>query len=404
MRGSGLLKNNMKKYNKKINLTIYFCIFFLVIRSIYDNRLCFIPTILITSYIFLYNNIVSQHSFEKNSASNRVQSAIDRLQKQVSERRREILSQKISATDKKYMQYQYDNNNIEVYEDIYLFKYLQQINDNLDFRTKNIIYANTYFLKYKILKKPKIYDIASTVLQNYKKYKYRFYDTKEQLQEFVDANIKDLFNIDFAGTEFFGFNFAACWLMYNDFSKCDMRFSVFVGTRLEFAKLRKCSLWRCNFDDAIIDGSDFSQAELFGTKFDKITYNQRKPSFFNAYYNKYPFEAQDDIKEKLMSIYVEINHEKRAIIEATIFPKNFNPKEEGMVQRECVENCIWNGEKHKYLFIAIENKKDEKIFLKIRDEYKKNIKPMIDVEYKDAIKCCIFNHKLLKEKYKDWYV
>ncbi len=264
--------------NKEINLTIYFALIFLVILSIIFNRFSFIPVILTTSYIFLYSQVASQHLFEKETASNRVQSVINRLQKQIDNRKRKIFSQKISETDKKNLLYPHNNQNIEVCEDNFYYKYLQQMY-NIDFRTKDIIYANTYFLKYEILAKPEIYDIVAVLYKFYnKKNKYCIYDTKEQLQKLICMNIKEIFNIDFHGTTFTHFNFSVCWLMYNNFEKCDLRFSTFREARLHFVNFTECNLWNCCFDDAEVNGTCFFQSELFEAQLDKITYTQQPPS------------------------------------------------------------------------------------------------------------------------------
>ncbi len=106
-----------------------------------------------------------------------------------------------------------------------------------------------------------------------------------------------------------------------------------------------------------------------------------------------------------MSVNKDIDGDK-FIVNATIFPENFDPKEHGMIQCECVTNCICNDNNKKYKFqfqfIAIENEEDEKVFSKFIDE--KNNKPIIYVRYDNKIKCFIFDHELLKEKYKDWYI
>jgi hypothetical protein len=395
--------------------------------SIIFNRFSFIPVILTTSYIFLYSQVASQHLFEKETASNRVQSVINRLQEQIDNRKRKIFSQKISETDKKILLYPSDNQDIEVDEDKFYYMYLNQMND-LDFRTKNIIYANTYFLKYEILAKPEIYDIVAVLYKFYnKKNKYCIYDTNEQLQKLIDMNIKEIFNINFYGTTFTHFNFSVCWLMYNNFEKCDLRFSIFCEARLHFVNFKECILWNCCFNDAEVNGTCFFQSELFGAKLDKITCtqqppssvgcpqsilehnNQQLPSFDGAYYNKYPFYCTNfDEKEKLMSVNKDIDGDKFIIVNATIFPENFDPKEHGMIQCECVSNCIYNDNNKEYKcqfqFIAIENEEDKKVFSKFIDEKKKNNEPIIYVKYDNKIKCFIFDHELLKEKYENWYI
>lgn len=240
--------------NKTINLNCYFGIIFLVILSIFYNRFAFIPTIIITCYVFLYNQIASQNSFEKNSASCRAQSIIDRLQK------------KIDRGDN------------------------QKSKINSGFENLNSLY---------VLTRPKVFDICGTIKQTFEHEREK-YDVKEQLELFVNTTgtISEykFFNIEFFSVNFVKFDFYKI-LIRRCFSKCTFNGCSFIKSNLFQCNFEGCdftnvSFYRTNLHCATFIGCKitdciFDYANLINCKFIDCEFTDQncKNRFKNAFYN-----------------------------------------------------------------------------------------------------------------------
>ena len=189
--------------NKTINLKCYFGIIFLVILSIFYSRFAFIPTIIITCYVFLYNQIASQNSMDYNLAKEQTQKIIDDLQ--------QLIDKNINTC----------------------------INSNF-----------SKIRQFKITDKPKVFDLYGVLKQTFTNSSYKVeYDTSEQLSMFFLKNKEHNFKlINFESTNFSKVKFKEIYFEY----------CVFSGSYFFNADLSGVQMYDCD-----ILGCDFSYSNLF---------------------------------------------------------------------------------------------------------------------------------------------
>lgn len=356
--------------NKTINLNCYFGIIFLVILSIFYNRFAFIPTIIITCYVFLYNQIASQNSFEKNSASCRAQSIIDRLQKKI---------------------------------------------DRGDNQKSKINSGFEYFNDLLVLIEPEKYDVFGTIKQTFKHEREK-YDVKQQLEVFFNNN-EVIYNIKFLGTDFLCINFNklkyenkkfhncsfnGCHFLkssfYKNFSFIDCGFisTSFYRTNLSSSSFENCKIECCFFNYAILINTSF-----YNCQFDKMFPNTTQ--FHNARYNirktntivKNDFVPKDISDLLLHNLFLS----KRA-------------------QRvEMIPNCRFNsGDPFNYfdrgdgLYVCIDDNLDLQIlknYINTNNEEpilkRKEFKLDNDVD-KETLRMRCFNHEEIKKIHPEWYL
>ena len=355
--------------NKTINLNCYFGIIFLVILSIFYNRFAFILAIIIPCYVFLYSQIASQNSFEKNSASCRAQSIIDRLQK------------KIDRGDN------------------------QKSKINSGFENLNSLY---------VLTRPKVFDICGTIKQTFEHEREK-YDVKEQLELFVNTTgtISEykFFNIEFFSVNFVKFDFYKI-LIRRCFSKCTFNGCSFI----------KSNLFQCNFE-----GCDFTNVSFYRTNLRCATFIGCKitncifdyANLINCQFIDCDFSDLND-KNRFKNALYNIRKTNYCATPET----DWIPKEDidnyllsrGAQRVEMMPNCRFNsGDPFNYIdcgdgvYVCIDNDLDLQIlknYINTNNEEpilkRKEFKLYNDVD-KESIYLLCFDHEKIKKLHPAWY-
>lgn len=346
--------------NKTINLNCYFGIIFLVILSIFYNRFAFIPTIIITCYVFLYNQIASQNSFEKNSASCRAQSIIDRLQEKIG-----------------------SGNN-------------QQSKINSGFE---------YFDDLLILIKPEIYDVFGTIKQTFKREREK-YDVKQQLEVFFCTN-KTICNVSFDNADFSkvstnNIKFKNCCFNYCKFIKSDFSKCSFYGCIFNFTSFYKANLSNALFDVCHIIDSSFWLTRLIDCEFSPncqfqyIHIKNNKDMFKNALYNvKKLYDNNTNFIQSSSDQFILSNGAKRVEIMPSSNAYKFKTSIFPLIKLDdCV--CIDNDLDLQILQNYINTNNEEPILK--RKEFKLDN----DVD-KESIYLLCFDHEEIKKLHPAWY-
>ena len=355
--------------NKTINLKCYFGIIFLVVLSIFYNRFAFIPTIIITCYVFLYNQIASQNSFEKNSASCRAQSIIDRLQK------------KIDRGDN------------------------QKSKINSGFENLNSLY---------VLTRPKVFDIFGTIKQTFKHEREK-YDVKEQLELFVNTTgtISEykFVNIEFFFVNFVKFDFCRI-LIRRRFSKC-----TFNGCSFIKSKLFQCNFEGCDFTNVSFYRTNLRCATFIGCKITNCIFDYA--NLINCQFIDCDFSDLNDKNRFKNALYNIRKTNYCATPETDWIPKEDidNYLLSRSAQRvEMIPNCRFNsGDPFNYIdlgdgvYVCIDNDLDLQIlknYINTNNEEpilkRKEFKLYNDVD-KESIYLLCFDHEKIKKLHPAWY-
>lgn len=350
-----LLKGKMIP-NKETNLKIYFILIFLVILSVVFNRFAFIPTILITSYIFLYNQIASQYSFEKNSASIQTQAVIEQFLRRIEENKNGLIN----------------------------------INAGLD-----------RICTFKIIFKPKIGDIHGLIKQTISPQR-GFYNASPQLTTIFECHDK-FNNIFFKSVSFSEINFLL--------SCSDIRFQNCCFNNVSF---HSAILFQACFNNCSFLGVNFSNAELVNTDFYKCEFMQccfKSSNIIGAHFESSKFDNYCDFHSVIFNKKIGLFYNGKPT-RFTGSNLSFNE-----MQAFCFEDV--SDIENRFNYVLIKTKTDEQIYNKIKSLECKIVNNIHAYKFIEKFynrlwskkyslgmqyNYYAFNHDEIKKSYKDWYV